>query len=94
MSEHVSWKATALKEGWYRTQRPPIEPNTRLLQKALNQTQRFSKYDAHEWQRLVKNRLKSINIKEIADDVRQFLEHPQDASLLTPENLSKLFSAQ
>ncbi len=79
---------------WYRTQRPPIEPNTKLLQEALDQTHRSAKYDAHEWQRLLRNRLTSINIKDIADEVVQFLEHPQDASLLTLENLSGLFSAQ
>ncbi len=40
---------------WYRTQRPPIEPNTKLLQEALDQTHRLAKYDAHEWQSLVKH---------------------------------------
>ena len=79
---------------WYRTQRPPIEPNTKLLQEALNQTHRSAKYDAHEWQSLVRNRLASINIQDIAGDVNPFLEHHQDASLLTRENLSGLFSAQ
>jgi len=43
---------------------------------------------------MVKNRLASINIKDITGDVSQFLEHPQDASLLTRENLSGLFSVQ
>jgi hypothetical protein len=79
---------------WYRTQRPPIEPNIKLLQKALDQTHHLAKFDAHEWQNLVKNRLESINIKDITGDVSQFLEHPQDASLLTRENLSGLFSAR
>jgi hypothetical protein len=79
---------------WYRTQRPPIEPNSKFLQKALDQTHRSAKYDAHEWQSLVRNRLASIDIKDITGDVNPFLEHPQDASLLTRENLSGLFSAQ
>ena len=79
---------------WYRTQRPPIEPNIKLLQEALDQTHRSAKYDAHEWQSLVRNRLASINIKDITGDVHPFLEHPQDASLLTRENLSGLFSSQ
>jgi hypothetical protein len=79
---------------WYRTQRPPIEPNIKLLQQALDQTHRSAKYDAHEWQSLVRNRLKSLDIKGITGDVSRFLEHPQDASLLTRENLSGLFLAQ
>jgi len=79
---------------WYRTQRPPIEPNIKLLQEALDQTHRSANYDAHEWQRLVRNRLASISIKDIAGDAGPFLEHPQDASLLTRENLSGLFAIQ
>ncbi len=79
---------------WYRTQHPPIEPNVKLLGKALDQTHRSAKYDAHEWQSLVRNRLASLSIKNITDDVLPFLEHPQDASLLTREYLSGLFSAQ
>jgi hypothetical protein len=79
---------------WYRTQRPPIEPNIKLLQEALDQTHRSAKYDAHGWQSLVRSRLTLINIKDIAGDVHPFLEHPQDASLLTRENLSGIFSAQ
>jgi predicted nucleotidyltransferase component of viral defense system len=76
---------------WYRTQRPPIEPNVELLQKALDQTHRSCKYDARKWQNLVKDRLASLNIKNIADDILPFLEHPQDASLLTREYLSGMF---
>jgi hypothetical protein len=79
---------------WYRTQRPPIEPNIALLQRALDQTRPSAKYDAHEWQSLVRNRLALLNIKKIADEVLPFLERPQDASLLTHENLSKLFPAR
>jgi len=79
---------------WYRTQRPPVEPNISLLQRALDQTHRSAKYNAHAWQSLVSDRLASISIKDITGDVYPFLEHPQDASLLTRENLSGLFSVQ
>jgi hypothetical protein len=79
---------------WYLSQRPPVEPNLPLLQNALDQTHRPAKYDAREWQSLVSRRLASIDIKDIAGDVQPFLEHPQDASLLTRENLSRLFSAR
>jgi chemotaxis regulatin CheY-phosphate phosphatase CheZ len=65
-----------------------------LLQNALDQIHRPTKYDAREWQSLVSRRLASIDIRDIAGDVQPFLEHPQDASLLTRENLSGLFSAR
>jgi hypothetical protein len=75
---------------WYRTQRPPIEPNIKLLQKALDQTKGAGKYDALKWPNLVKDRLALLDMKGIAADVLPFLEHPQDAELLTLENISRI----
>jgi hypothetical protein len=73
---------------WYLTQRPPIEANVKLLQKALNQTHGAGKYDAHEWRNLVGDKLASLDMKAVAADVHPFLERPQDAALLTRDNLS------
>lgn len=72
---------------WYLSQRPPVRPNLPLLQHALDQTRGAGHHDARDWRTLVRARLGAIDIKAIRDDVRPFLERPQDAALLTRENL-------
>jgi predicted nucleotidyltransferase component of viral defense system len=73
---------------WYLTQRPPVEANVKLLQKALNQTGGAGKYDAREWRKLVIDKLASLDMKAVQADVAPFLERPQEAALLTRNNLS------
>ena len=75
---------------WYLSQRPPVEPNLALLQNALDQTPRAGRRDAHAWPKLVRARLRTFDMAAISDDVRPFLERPQDAKLLTRENLTGL----
>jgi hypothetical protein len=72
---------------WYLSQRPPVVPNLPLLQNALDQTQGAGRHDARSWGMLVRERLGRIDMGAIAKDVRPFLERPQDAALLTRENL-------
>ena len=73
---------------WYLTQRPPIEANVKLLQRALDQTKGTDKYDARKWRELVRDKLELLDIKAVKADVHPFLERPQDAALLTRDNLS------
>jgi len=72
---------------WYRAQRPRIEPNRPLLQNALDQTEGAGKYDAINWKSLVADRLEQLDIATIVNDVRPFLERPQDAAMLTADGL-------
>ncbi|MEI6148325.1 MAG: nucleotidyl transferase AbiEii/AbiGii toxin family protein [bacterium] len=72
---------------WYLSQRPPIAPNVILLQNALDQTQGVGVCDAQSWRALVRVRIESLDIDTVLDDVRPFLERPQDAALLTRDNL-------
>lgn len=72
---------------WYLSQRPPVKPNLLLLQNALDQTRGAGRYDAHDWEALVRARLSAFNLDAIGDDVRPFLERPEDAGLLTRDNL-------
>ena len=72
---------------WYLSQRPPVAPNVPLLQHALDQTQGVGTLDARSWRGLVHTRLESLDMDAVAEDVRPFLEQPQDAGLLTRENL-------
>jgi len=72
---------------WYRTMRPPIEPNLVLLQHALDQTQGPNVMQAIQWKAMVLDRLGSLRWEALVADVRSFLEHQGDAALLTPENV-------
>jgi hypothetical protein len=78
---------------WYFSQRPPVEPNLPLLQKALDQTQGAGRSDAQTWGKLLWARLGSFDMDALSNDVRPFLERPQDAALLTRDNLLGLLHA-
>lgn len=43
--------------------------------------------DARSWPKMVRARLNSVDMAAIADDVRPFWERPQDAALLSRDNL-------
>jgi len=75
---------------WYLSQRPPVEPNIPLLQNALDQTKEEGTFDAQSWRKLIRERLDSLDMKAIWDDVRPFLEQKRDEALLTRENLMGL----
>lgn len=78
---------------WYLSQRPPVAPNMALLQNALDQTQGSDRTDARRWMQAVANRLLETDVKALGDDVGPFLERPQDAALITRENLLGLLQA-
>lgn len=75
---------------WYRSHRPPVEPNLDLLQNALDQTQGEGACDAQSWASLVKDRLASLDVGELVRDTRPFLERPGDAALLTQEGIESV----
>lgn len=75
---------------WYLSQRPPVVPNLPMLQNALDQTQGVGRHSAPSWRKLLRARLAALNIQAVCDDVSPFLERPQDASLLTRDNLEIL----
>jgi hypothetical protein len=72
---------------WYLSQRPPVVPNLTLLQNSLDQTQGADRVDARGWMDEVRGRLRAIDVKALLEDVGPFLERPQDAALITRENL-------
>lgn len=77
---------------WYLSQRPAVAPNLDLLQAALAQTGAPGRQDAREWRKLVRARLRSLDVRAAAQDVQPFLESPRDAELLTVENLLGLLA--
>ena len=72
---------------WYLSQQPPVAPNLMLLQNALDQAQGAEHVDARRWMERVRGRLRAMDMKALLQDVGPFLERPQDAALITRENL-------
>jgi predicted nucleotidyltransferase component of viral defense system len=70
---------------WYRAKRPPIEPNLKQLQNALDQTQGLRAFHAEDWKSHVIAKLKTLDCNTLIEDVRIFLERPEDSSLLTED---------
>jgi predicted nucleotidyltransferase component of viral defense system len=75
---------------WHLSQRPPVVPNLPFLQHALDQTQGVGRHNATSWRKLVRERLTTLDVQAVCDDVSPFLERPQDAALLTRDNLDEL----
>jgi len=79
---------------WYRARRPSVEPNLDLLQNALDQTQGEGNADGVAWLEHVRDRLGDIDADTLRIDVAPFLEHQQDADLLTTDSLLAVLSAE
>ena len=77
---------------WYRALHPPAEPNLEQLQNALDQTQGKGACDAANWKADVVRKLRSLDCNLLLDDVRPFLERPQDADLLTETNICSVLA--
>lgn len=77
---------------WYRSRRPPVEPNMSFLQHALDQTQGVDRYRAADWRRLLRARLADLETGILARDVAPFLERPADAALLERVNLDAVLA--
>jgi hypothetical protein len=73
---------------WYRAHRPPIRPKLDHLQNALDQTQGVGRCNAAQWPDLLREKLTELDIDQLAQDVRPFLERPADRALLTAESLA------
>ena len=72
---------------WYRAIQPPVDPNLVQLQNALDQTQGEGRFFAENWKQDVAKKVRSMDCRILAEDVRDFLEHPEESALLTEENI-------
>ncbi len=72
---------------WYRGKRPPVDPNLEQLQNALDQSQGRGVFDSEHWKAHVIEKLQAVDCESLVRDVRNFLERPEDAALLTQENI-------
>ena len=74
---------------WYRTQKPPIAPNLKFLQAAINQTE-AKPWRAADWQKFLLKKMTTIHFKDVVHDVESFLERPSDVAFLTREFMTKV----
>ncbi len=72
---------------WYRAKRPPVEPNLEQLQNALDQTQGDGVCTASSWKLYLIERIRALDCAVLVEDVRSFLERPEESALLTQENI-------
>jgi len=77
---------------WYLSRRPPTEPNRLLLKNALDQTQGEGSVSGTDWKVILREKTASMNFQKLLQDVEPFLERPQDAGLMTAENVQSLLS--
>lgn len=72
---------------WYMAKRPPVEPNLEQLQKALDQTQGDGTFPASNWKSHLAERIRTLDCAVLVQDVRIFLERPEESALLTEANI-------
>ncbi len=76
---------------WYLSRR--IEPDLPLLNNALEQTEKdFPGLDEENWKSEVLIRLEEVSFKKIRDDIRNYLEIPDESEMLTFESFSDMLS--
>jgi len=70
---------------WYLSR--GVEPDLPLLNNALEQTEKdFPDLDEENWKSEVLIRLEEVNFKKIRDDIRNYLEIPDESEMLTFES--------
>ncbi len=96
---HALWTRPYLKGRdwydlvWYLTKRPIVKPNITLLENALEQTSPELARQAGQWRRGLSDRAKKLDSERLKRDVALFLERPQEAALLSAENMARLLDA-
>jgi len=74
---------------WYRSQSPPVTPNLRLLQAALDQTEQAQSWPAEVWREAVWKRLETLDMNVLRNDVTPLLERLADREFLTKEYIAR-----
>lgn len=74
--------------GWYMSRWQDIQPNFKLLNAALSQTNWDGPLvDHNNWRQLLRTKLENTNWSALAQDVRPFLEDPKDLNVITKDTL-------
>jgi len=73
---------------WYRTKWRELLPNFFLLNNALAQMQKKAlEVDKENWLIILKEKMMSLKWRNVQEDIRPFLESPDDLDAFTKENL-------
>ena len=76
---------------WYLTKFKNIQPNFKMLEAAIFQTEgKRIKIDAANWKNLLREKILDINFSNVVSDIEPFLEIPEEAELITKDNILKL----
>ncbi len=76
---------------WYLGDARWPEPNYKMLNNALRQTDMQDESVTREnWRRIVRDKIEVLDVKDLVLDARRFLENPDEAALMTKENVLKL----
>ncbi len=76
---------------WYMTKFKNLEPNFKLLNNAIKQkSKKPFKINKENWKNKLMEYVSELDIKQVADDIKRFLEEPEEIKLLTKENLYKM----
>jgi hypothetical protein len=78
---------------WYGTLRPPIRPNTNLLENALAQTGFEIIAESEQWKEYLITRLDTINQGKLIKDIAPFLEEPREINIITKDNIKKTINS-
>lgn len=78
---------------WYLGRIPPVQPNLVFLSNALAQPGEVNYFkEVPGWKGSLNALLDTLDSEVLKADVAAFLEHPQDADLLTAENFRRLLN--
>ncbi|MGM0368039.1 MAG: nucleotidyl transferase AbiEii/AbiGii toxin family protein [Actinomycetota bacterium] len=78
---------------WYLTKFEDIKPNFKMLKAAILQTEGNKiEINKNNWKKLIKEKIQDTDFLKISKDVELFLENPEEAELITKENIFKLLS--
>ena len=93
----LSWPWTKGRDlfdlAWYLADRTWPGPNLTMLNAALVQTNWKGRVlTPANWRDELRLRLASLDWKRAREDVRPFLEHPRDISLVSPDTMEKLLA--
>lgn len=78
---------------WFLTTHKQVEPNLEFLNKAAAQTEESPPlFDSGNWQSLVAGRLEEFDLDRGREEIRPFLECPEEADFLTLDNFRRLLA--
>ncbi|MFH0771782.1 MAG: nucleotidyl transferase AbiEii/AbiGii toxin family protein [Candidatus Omnitrophota bacterium] len=81
--------------GWYLSRWSGISPNITLLANALKQTGWKKDYPTENtWRHIIRDAVNKTDLGGVKKDVENFLERPEDLSVLTKENVLKLLEKE